>query len=199
MFFSSYSSSYLLKKLLDPRINPLDLVTAGTRQLFEVTVQATEMVSPYRRLTTLCRIVSAKVIALFDIPLSEYSYFVTLSLFATDHLLPCPLSRQHEHVNHASSRSRTQKVSKVTSDRAKTASGCSNNVQRSCQLRFPIFVLRLPLRLSRHFQALGWSVHIAADKHPEWRPPAHLDPQQRPVRNHAHHHRDPAFLGVDRR
>jgi hypothetical protein len=35
----------------------------------------------------------------------------------------------------------------------------------------------------------GWSVHIGADGHPWFTPPAHLDPQQTPRRN-LYHHRD---------
>jgi len=33
----------------------------------------------------------------------------------------------------------------------------------------------------------GWSVHIGADGHPWFTPPAHLDPQQTPRRNLYHH------------
>ncbi|GIJ34744.1 HNH endonuclease signature motif containing protein [Micromonospora sediminimaris] len=33
----------------------------------------------------------------------------------------------------------------------------------------------------------GWQVHLAADGHPEFIPPAWLDPDQRPCRNHLHH------------
>jgi hypothetical protein len=32
----------------------------------------------------------------------------------------------------------------------------------------------------------GWQVRIAADGHPEWLPPTHTDPQQRPRRHHRH-------------
>jgi hypothetical protein len=32
----------------------------------------------------------------------------------------------------------------------------------------------------------GWQVHIAADGHPEFTPPAYVDPQRRPVRNTLH-------------
>ena len=38
----------------------------------------------------------------------------------------------------------------------------------------------------RNFEGRGWSVDIT-DGHPEWTPPAWLDPQQRPRRNTAHH------------
>ena len=34
----------------------------------------------------------------------------------------------------------------------------------------------------------GWGVRLAADGHPEFIPPAYVDPQRRPRRNHYHHH-----------
>jgi hypothetical protein len=45
----------------------------------------------------------------------------------------------------------------------------------------------------RHFQAAGWAVRMADDAQPEWLPPPWVDPDQKPVRNTAHHRPDIDF------
>jgi hypothetical protein len=44
----------------------------------------------------------------------------------------------------------------------------------------------------RTFTTTGWQVQITNGR-PEWRPPAWLDPQQKPRRNTVHHRHDFQF------
>ncbi len=39
----------------------------------------------------------------------------------------------------------------------------------------------------REFERRGWQVTMAADGMPEWIPPPWIDPDRKPIRNHAHH------------